>query len=241
MLGLKPAHSLLDLHAIREPVSLQTEGHASRFVQVLDEGMCVVREDLTEWLQRYLFSSSGALPIDPPLLLVRLRSGLWLARLAYKLHLSVLKPHENSLVGPKKSSENYGFLRGGVSNQSLRAVSGSSLPPFPRTLVACAKLPLGPQDIEIDTNNSSSALDGSTSSSSAYSSSSSPDHPAGQYNKDTQPRLRIADHWLARDNISCFIEWCKNLGIPQTVLFETTGLGMYGSFCKFWYELLACC
>ncbi|CAH8664049.1 unnamed protein product [Dicrocoelium dendriticum] len=224
MLGLKPAHSLLDLHAIREPVSLQTEGHASRFVQVLDEGMCVVREDLTEWLQRYLFSSSGALPIDPPLLLVRLRSGLWLARLAYKLHLSVLKPHENSLVGPKKSSENYGFLRGGVSNQSLRAVSGSSLPPFPRTLMACAKLPLGPQDIEIDTNNSSSALDGSTSSSSAYSSSSSPDHPAGQYNKDAQPRLRIADHWLARDNISCFIEWCKNLGIPQTVLFETTGL-----------------
>ncbi|VEL35687.1 unnamed protein product [Protopolystoma xenopodis] len=52
--------------------------------------MLIVREDLNDWLQRYLFYPGGASAIDASHLLDRLQSGLWLARLAFKLHHSVL-------------------------------------------------------------------------------------------------------------------------------------------------------
>ncbi|OON13571.1 hypothetical protein X801_10653 [Opisthorchis viverrini] len=89
---------------------------------VLDESMCVVREDLTDWLQRYLFSTVAAPPIDSAFLLLRLRSGLWLSRLAYKLQLSVLQTSSGAAPPNKPASKDrdYNFLRGAVSNQNLR-------------------------------------------------------------------------------------------------------------------------
>ncbi|KAF5405846.1 hypothetical protein PHET_00653 [Paragonimus heterotremus] len=227
MLGLKPSHSVSDLRAFLDSGFVETEGHASKFIQVLDESMCVVREDLTDWLQRYLFSSANATPIGPPFLLFRLGSGLWLSRLAYKLHLSVLQPcsASNQPSGHKKTQ--YGFLRGAVSNQNLNTISKFSLPPFPHTLVMCAKLPLGPADTcALPLTDLSS---GNVAASSANSLPHSPLPSSQTLGSDSVdavhlPKLRHADRWIARDNVSCFIQWCKDLGIPQTVLFETTGL-----------------
>ena len=39
--------------------------------------------------------------------------------------------------------------------------------------------------------------------------------------------VKLRNHWMARGNISAFLAWCKDLGISQTVLFETTGLGEF--------------
>ncbi|KAF7260080.1 hypothetical protein EG68_02670 [Paragonimus skrjabini miyazakii] len=227
MLGLKPSHSVSDLRAFLDSGFVETEGHASKFIQVLDESMCVVREDLTEWLQRYLFSSANATPIGPPFLLFRLGSGLWLSRLAYKLHLSVLQPCSafNQPSGNKKAE--YGFLRGAVSNQNLNTISKFSLPPFPHTLVMCAKLPLGPADtcaLPLTDLPSGSVASSSVNSLSQSPLPSSQSVDSGSTDAVHLPRLRHADRWIARDNVSCFIQWCKDLGIPQTVLFETTGL-----------------
>ncbi|KAF8562536.1 hypothetical protein P879_05958 [Paragonimus westermani] len=226
MLGLKPSHSVSDLRAFLDSGFVETEGHASKFIQVLDESMCVVREDLTEWLQRYLFSSANATPIEPPFLLFRLGSGLWLSRLAYKLHLSVLQPCNASGQSSGHRKTQYGFLRGAVSNQTLNTISKFSLPPFPHTLVMCAKLPLGSADTcalpTTDLPSGSVAASANSLSHNPLNSSQSRD--SGSVDSVHLPRLRHADRWIARDNVSCFIQWCKDLGIPQTVLFETTGL-----------------
>ncbi|KAG5445051.1 hypothetical protein CSKR_105068 [Clonorchis sinensis] len=205
---------------------VETEGHSSRFIQVLDESMCVVREDLTDWLQRYLFSTVDAPPIDSAFLLLRLRSGLWLSRLAYKLQLSVLQTSSGAAPPNKPASKerDYNFLRGAVSNQNLRKVSKASLPPFPHTLEVCAGLPLGQPDVCSYSLSDTYPGDVTTSSSSAYSSSDSPEHYPQSHTESSKPVMRVADQWAARDNVSCFIQWCKDLGIPQTVLFETTGL-----------------
>ncbi|TGZ65633.1 hypothetical protein CRM22_005792 [Opisthorchis felineus] len=205
---------------------VETEGHSSRFIQVLDESMCVVREDLTDWLQRYLFSTVAAPPIDSAFLLLRLRSGLWLSRLAYKLQLSVLQTSSGAALPNKPASKerDYNFLRGAVSNQNLRKVSKASLPLFPHTLVVCAGLPLGQPDVCPYSLSDTYPSDVTTSSSSAYSSSDSPEHCPQSRTESSKPVMRVADQWAARDNVSCFIQWCKDLGIPQTVLFETTGL-----------------
>ena len=59
-------------------------------LQVLDESMCVIREDICDWLQRYVFSEANVSPLDDARdLLERLKSGVWLARLAHKLHFKV--------------------------------------------------------------------------------------------------------------------------------------------------------
>ncbi|KAF6778402.1 hypothetical protein AHF37_01668 [Paragonimus kellicotti] len=227
MLGLKPSHSVSDLRAFLDSGFVETEGHASKFIQVLDESMCVVREDLTEWLQRYLFSSANATPIGPPFLLFRLGSGLWLSRLAYKLHLSVLQPGSASDQPSGHKKAQYGFLRGAVSNQNLNTISKFSLPPFPHTLVMCAKLPLGSADtcaLPLTDLPSGSVASSSVSSLSHNPLPSSQSLDSGSADAVHLPRLRHADRWIARDNVSCFIQWCKDLGIPQTVLFETTGL-----------------
>ncbi len=52
--------------------------------------MCVIREDISDWLQRYLFNEADVAPLEEPCdLLERLKTGAWLARLAYKLHFKV--------------------------------------------------------------------------------------------------------------------------------------------------------
>ncbi|VDP85943.1 unnamed protein product [Echinostoma caproni] len=182
----------------------------------MDESMCVVREDICDWLQRYLFSSVNAPAIEASFLLFRLRSGLWLSRLAYKLHDSVLQRAPNTVHQPPTDS--YEFLRGGVSNPSLRTLSRNTLPPFPRTLITCAKLPLGPGD-----TCSYHEPERSDASSNA-SATSSPGHNSSRLETSGSSGLRVADRWVARDNVSAFLQWCKDLGIPSTVLFETTGL-----------------
>lgn len=181
--------------------------------------MCVVREDICDWLHRYLFSSVNAPEIEAQYLLFRLRSGLWLSRLAYKLHSSVLQRNPNS--APHVPNGSHEFLRGGVSNPNLRTLSRSTLPPFPHSLALCAKVPLGPGDTCCYPEQEKS------SASSAASSCSSPDHAPSRPGTPGQSSggLRVADRWVARDNVSTFLQWCKDLGIPSTVLFETTGLG----------------
>ncbi|THD28927.1 GAS2 protein 3 [Fasciola hepatica] len=205
-------------HDLRESGFIDTEGHSSKFIQILDESMCVVREDICDWLQRYMFSSVNAPEIEAQYLLFRLRSGLWLSRLAYKLHCSVL--HRSSDSVPHIPEGSHEFLRGGVSNPNLRTLSRSSLPPFPRTLILCAKLPLSPGDTCCYPEPEKSC------ESSATSSCSSPDHTPIRPGTPGQGcgSLRVADRWVARDNVSTFLRWCKELGIPSTVLFETTGL-----------------
>ncbi|CAL8090061.1 unnamed protein product [Calicophoron daubneyi] len=216
---LRQSDSLFDLRGAPDSGFIDTEGHASKFIQILDESMCVVREDLSDWLQRYLFSTADAPPIEPPYLLFRLRSGLWLSRLAYKLNQSVLcrdPTGGNERRIPVANEHSYEFLRGAVSNYNLKTLSRSSLPPFPRELVLCAQLALGPQDLctyGYSSNPSDSSSDSSTHL-------TVEPQVAGVQTK----KLSIADRWLARDNISVFLKWCKDLGIPQTVLFETTGL-----------------
>ncbi|CAH8627388.1 unnamed protein product [Schistosoma mattheei] len=85
---IKTAHSVSNLRSNLElsPCVIKRT-QSSHFVQILDESMCVVREDLTEWLQHYLFSTANACPIEAHYLLCRLASGLWLSRLAYKTTL----------------------------------------------------------------------------------------------------------------------------------------------------------
>ncbi|CAH8679217.1 unnamed protein product [Schistosoma rodhaini] len=223
---IKTAHSVSNLHSTLElsPCVIKRT-QSSHFVQILDESMCVVREDLTEWLQHYLFSTANACPIEAHYLLCRLASGLWLSRLACKLHYSILEsghqiaPKSKALSKSTHNSNNnngrsYEFLRGAVSNRDLKNLTPISLPSFPSTLTDCAKLPLGPSDL----------------------CSFSPQHTSYKHNSNMSKcnidfpkenislKSRVADRWIARDNVSAFIKWCKDLGVPETILFETNGL-----------------
>ncbi|CAH8570498.1 unnamed protein product [Schistosoma turkestanicum] len=224
---IKTAHSVSNLNSNLElSPSVIKRTQSSHFVQILDESMCVVREDLTEWLQRYLFSTANACPIAAHYLLCRLASGLWLSRLAYKLHYSILKSgYENAMKAKTlstsihKNNENndnrsYEFLRGAVSNRDLKNLTPLSLPSFPSTLTDCAKLPLGPTDLcsfssPIPTYEHDSDI-----------SNFDVDFPK----ENISIKSRVADRWIARDNVSAFIKWCKDLGVPETILFETNGL-----------------
>ncbi|VDP46227.1 unnamed protein product [Schistosoma margrebowiei] len=184
--------------------------------------MCVVREDLTEWLQHYLFSTANACPIEAHYLLCRLASGLWLSRLAYKLHYSILESGCQIALKSKSTHNNnnnnnghsYEFLRGAVSNRDLKNLTPVSLPSFPSTLTDCAKLPLGPSDL------CSFSSQPTTYKRNSNTSSCDMDFP--KENISLKPR--VADRWIARDNVSAFIKWCKDLGVPETILFETNGL-----------------
>ncbi|CAH8872955.1 unnamed protein product [Trichobilharzia szidati] len=218
---IKAAHSVSNLSSNSESSPyLVKRSQNSHFVQVLDESMCVVREDLTEWLQHYLFSTANACPIAAHFLLYRLASGLWLSRLAYKLHYSILESGFKTAVKSKtiikkdKEIVSYEFLRGALSNRDLKNLSPLSLPSFPQTLTICAKLPLGPTDLC-----SFSSLQNTCRN------NSSPKNCDVDFPKENiSLKPRVADRWIARDNISAFIKWCKELGVPETLLFETNGL-----------------
>uniref|UniRef100_A0A5K4EN39 Growth arrest-specific 2-related n=1 Tax=Schistosoma mansoni TaxID=6183 RepID=A0A5K4EN39_SCHMA len=223
---IKTAHSVSNLHSTLElsPCVIKRT-QSSHFVQILDESMCVVREDLTEWLQHYLFSTANACPIEAHYLLCRLASGLWLSRLAYKLHYSILEsghqiaPKSKALSKSTHNSNNnngrsYEFLRGAVSNRDLKNLTPISLPSFPSTLTDCAKLPLGPSDLCSFSPQPTSYKHNSNMSKCNI------DFPK----ENISLKSRVADRWIARDNVSAFIKWCKDLGVPETILFETNGL-----------------
>ena len=75
--------------------------HRIFVVQVLDESMCVIREDICDWLQRYVFNEANVPPLENACdLLERLKSGVWLARLAHKLHFKVSSLFEKSSPYP---------------------------------------------------------------------------------------------------------------------------------------------
>ncbi|TNN12789.1 Growth arrest-specific protein isoform 3 [Schistosoma japonicum] len=218
---IKASHSVSNLHSNLELSPCTTKRtQSSRFVQILDESMCVVRDDLTEWLQRYLFSTANAYPIAAHYLLCRLESGLWLSRLAYKLHYSVLESGFQTALKSKtlstssvthKDNRSYEFLRGAVSSRDLKNLTSLSLPSFPPTLADCAKLPLNPTDL---------CSFSSETTNYEHNSSCDVDFPK----ENISLKSHVADRWIARDNISAFIKWCKDLGVPETLLFETNGL-----------------
>ncbi|CAH8657243.1 unnamed protein product [Schistosoma bovis] len=220
---IKTAHSVSNLRSNLElsPCVIKRT-QSSHFVQILDESMCVVREDLTEWLQHYLFSTANACPIEAHYLLCRLASGLWLSRLAYKLHYSILESGYQIALKSKSTHNNnnnnngrsYEFLRGAVSNRDLKNLTPVSLPSFPSTLTDCAKLPLGPSDL------CSFSSQPSTHKRNSNMSNCDMDFPK----ENISIKSRVADRWIARDNVSAFIKWCKDLGVPETILFETNGL-----------------
>ncbi|CAH8635285.1 unnamed protein product [Schistosoma intercalatum] len=220
---IKTAHSVSNLRSNLElsPCVIKRT-QSSHFVQILDESMCVVREDLTEWLQHYLFSTASACPIEAHYLLCRLASGLWLSRLAYKLHYSILESGYQIALKSKSTHNNnnnnngrsYEFLRGAVSNRDLKNLTPVSLPSFPSTLTDCAKLPLGPSDL------CSFSSQPSTHKRNSNMSNCDMDFPK----ENISIKSRVADRWIARDNVSAFIKWCKDLGVPETILFETNGL-----------------
>lgn len=175
--------------------------------------MIVIREDVTDWLQRYLFNECGAPPLESAkFLLDRLKSGVWLARLAFKLHFQVIsaaKPTTVSLhpsksrVGPNvrvtsTAHRLYANLRGTGPSGALRNLTPDTLPPFSRPLRAAADTAIGSRE---------------TSSSFSVSSNGTTDN--------------IVTQWASRENISSFLEWCHGLGISATVLFETAGLGEF--------------
>ncbi|VDP54184.1 unnamed protein product [Schistosoma mattheei] len=220
---IKTAHSVSNLRSNLElsPCVIKRT-QSSHFVQILDESMCVVREDLTEWLQHYLFSTANACPIEAHYLLCRLASGLWLSRLAYKLHYSILESGYQIALKSKSTHNNnnnnngrsYEFLRGAVSNRDLKNLTPVSLPSFPSTLTDCAKLPLGPSDL------CSFSSQPSAHKRNSNMSTCDMDFPK----ENISIKSRVADRWIARDNVSAFIKWCKDLGVPETILFETNGL-----------------
>ncbi|CAH8636389.1 unnamed protein product [Schistosoma intercalatum] len=220
---IKTAHSVSNLRSNLElsPCVIKRT-QSSHFVQILDESMCVVREDLTEWLQHYLFSTANACPIEAHYLLCRLASGLWLSRLAYKLHYSILESGYQIALKSKSTHNNnnnnngrsYEFLRGAVSNRDLKNLTPVSLPSFPSTLTDCAKLPLGPSDL----------CSFSSQPSTHKRNSNMPNCDMDFPKENISIKSRVADRWIARDNVSAFIKWCKDLGVPETILFETNGL-----------------
>ncbi|EUB59699.1 GAS2-like protein 3 [Echinococcus granulosus] len=189
-----------------------TIGVSSHFVQVLDESMCVIREDICDWLQRYVFSEAHVAPLDNPCdLLERLKSGVWLARLAHKLHFKVLAANLPRTRGVKVTSREhklYASLRGTGPSNALGQLTAENLPVFSQPLKHAAESRLSQSDV---------------------ATGDFAPTPLGNPFCDSAPAVndlgvRLRNHWAARGNISAFLEWCHALGISETVLFETTGL-----------------
>ncbi|KAL5961815.1 hypothetical protein TSMEX_010463, partial [Taenia solium] len=190
-----------------------TFGVSSHFVQVLDESMCVIREDICDWLQRYVFSEAHVAPLDNPCdLLERLKSGVWLARLAHKLHFKVLAANLPRTRGVRVTSREhklYASLRGSGPSNALGQLTAENLPVFSQPLKHAAESRLSESDVA--TGGFVPVL------------LENPSFGSTPQVNDLGVRLR--NHWTARGNISAFLEWCHGLGISETVLFETTGLG----------------
>lgn len=188
--------------------------------------MCVVREDLTEWLQDYLFSSENIELIPAIYLLDRLSSGLWLSRLAYKLHYSVFNQSKHHTLSELKlgAKKQFDFLNGPVSNPKLKGDLSFSLSRFPASLEESARLPLGPKDVTIDLSILNPICSDSMGNLLLSSIECSRENINGNLSSFSNVS-NIAGRWIARDTISSFIKWCRDLGIPQTILFETSGLG----------------
>nr|CDS29290.2 GAS2 protein 3 [Hymenolepis microstoma] len=189
-------------------------GVTSPFVQVLDESMCVIREDICDWLQRYVFSDADVLPLnDPADLLERLKSGVWLARLAYKLHFKVLAENlpqcSRGVKVTSKEHKLYASLRGTGPSNALGQLTSKNLPEFSTALTRAARSCLS----ECDT-----AIGGFAPPSNLQTIS-----PANS-TVPSESGVVLRNRWTARGNISEFLKWCHDLGISETVLFETNGL-----------------
>ncbi|VDM32634.1 unnamed protein product [Hydatigera taeniaeformis] len=175
--------------------------------------MCVIREDICDWLQRYVFSEAQVAPLDDPCdLLERLKSGVWLARLAHKLHFKVVLaanlPRTRGVKVTSREHKLYASLRGTGPSNALGQLTAENLPAFSQPLKHAAESRLSESDVAtrgfapVPLDHSSF---GSTPTLNDFG-------------------MRLRNHWTARGNISAFLEWCHGLGISETVLFETTGL-----------------
>lgn len=114
----------------------------------------------------------------------------------------------------------YTSLRGTGSSFALGQLTSENLPAFSRPLqLAATSSRLAHSDVAIS----------GFATPPSFSGDHRHDYPhqatASSSGVAVAATLRLHTHWAARGNISAFLEWCHDLGISQTVLFETTGLG----------------
>lgn len=109
----------------------------------------------------------------------------------------------------------YASLRGTGPSSALAQLTANNLPVFSQPLKHAVDSRLSESDVATGGFNQA---------------------PLDHHSSDVTPAaaasvagVKLRNHWTARGNISAFLAWCKDLGISQTVLFETTGLGEYDS------------